>query len=115
MAFIPPHIVQGLFWTLVLFLISLSNCLLNQWKNVRKGILAIFDHFRDKPARAKGANKNSNDQTNYYVFEPTSKGTKMTITMDYKMNMLLDVLVARRMIEKANMETLEKLKKVLEA
>jgi uncharacterized protein YndB with AHSA1/START domain len=63
----------------------------------------------------KGANKRSNDQTNYYVFEPTSKGTKMTITMDYKMNMLLDVLVAHRMIEKANMETLEKLKKTLEA
>ena len=63
----------------------------------------------------KGANKHSNDQTNYYVFEPTSKGTKMTITMDYKMNKLLDVLVAHRMIEKANMETLEKLKKILEA
>jgi uncharacterized protein YndB with AHSA1/START domain len=63
----------------------------------------------------KGANKHSNDQTNYYVFEPTSKGTKMTITMDYRMNKLLDVLVAHRMIEKANMETLEKLKKILEA
>jgi len=62
----------------------------------------------------KGANKHSNDQTNYYVFEPTSKGTEMTITMDYKMNKLLDVLVAHRMIEKANMETLEKLKKILE-
>ena len=62
----------------------------------------------------KGANKHSDDQTNYYVFEPTGKGTKMTITMDYKMNKLLDVLVAHRMIEKANMEMLEKLKKILE-
>jgi hypothetical protein len=63
----------------------------------------------------KGANEHSNDQTNYYVFEPTSKGTKMTIIMDYKMGKLLDVLAAHRMIEKANMETLEKLKKILEA
>ena len=63
----------------------------------------------------KGANKRSNDQTNYYTFEPTSKGTKMTITMDYKMNKLLDALVAHRMIEKENREFLEKLKKILEA
>ena len=62
-----------------------------------------------------GANKHSNDQTNYYVFEPTSKGTKMIITMDYKMNKLIDVLAAHRMIEKANMEMLEKLKNILEA
>jgi ligand-binding SRPBCC domain-containing protein len=63
----------------------------------------------------KGANKHSNDQTNYYAFEPTNKGTKMTITMDYKMNKLIDALAAHRMIEKANMETLQKLKKILEA
>jgi len=63
----------------------------------------------------KGANKRSNDQTNYYVFEPTSKGTKMTIIMDYKMGKLIDALAAHRMIEKANMETLEKFKKILEA
>jgi hypothetical protein len=31
------------------------------------------------------------------------------------MGKLLDVLAAHRMIEKANMETLEKLKKILEA
>jgi ligand-binding SRPBCC domain-containing protein len=62
----------------------------------------------------KGANKRSNDQTNYYAFEPTSKGTKMTITMDYKMGKLADVLVAHRTIEKENMKMLEKLKKILE-
>jgi hypothetical protein len=56
------------------------------------------------------SDQHSNDQTNCYVFEPSSKGTKMTITMDYEMNKLLDVLVAHRMIEKVNMETLEKLK-----
>jgi hypothetical protein len=32
-----------------------------------------------------GANKRSYDQTNFYTFEPKVKGTKMTITMDYKM------------------------------
>jgi uncharacterized membrane protein len=63
----------------------------------------------------KGANKRSNDQLNYYVFEPTSKGTKMTIIMDYKMGKLFDVLVAHRMIEKENRKSLEKLKKILEA
>jgi hypothetical protein len=49
------------------------------------------------------------------VFEPTSKGTKMTITMDYKMGRLLDVLFAHRIIEKENRKMLEKLKKTLEA
>ncbi len=37
----------------------------------------------------KEANKRSSDQTNYYLFEAASKGTKMTITMDYKMNKVL--------------------------
>ncbi len=63
----------------------------------------------------KGANKHSNDQTNYYAFEPISKGTKMTITMDYKMNKLVDLLAAHRMIEKENVKMGEKLKKILEA
>jgi uncharacterized protein YndB with AHSA1/START domain len=63
----------------------------------------------------KGANKRSNDQTNYYVFEPTSKGTKMTITMDYKINKLLDMLFAHRIIGKENRGFLEKVKKILEA
>lgn len=63
----------------------------------------------------KGANKRSNDQTNYYMFEPIGKGTKMTITMDYKMGRIVDALVAHRLIEKENVEMLEKLKKILEA
>jgi len=62
----------------------------------------------------KGASKHSNDQTNYFAFEPTSKGTKFTVTMDYKMNKLLNVVMAQRMIGKANRETLEKFKKILE-
>ena len=62
----------------------------------------------------KGANKHSNDQTNYYLFETTSKGTKITITMDYKMNKLLDVLFAHRIIDRENRGILEKLKKILE-
>jgi uncharacterized protein YndB with AHSA1/START domain len=63
----------------------------------------------------KGVSRRSSDQTNYYWFEPTSKGTKMTITMDYKMNKLLDVLFAHRIINRENMGMLEKLKKILEA
>jgi uncharacterized protein YndB with AHSA1/START domain len=30
----------------------------------------------------KGANEHSHDQTNYYAFEPTNKGTKVSFTMD---------------------------------
>lgn len=78
-------------------------------------VVTEFTENKSVTMALKGANKRSNDQTNYYVFEPTSKGTKMTITMDYKMNKLLDVLVAHRMIEKENREFLEKLKKILEA
>ncbi len=48
-------------------------------------------------------------------FTMSLKGTKMTITMDYKMNKLLDVLFAHRIIEKENRGMLEKLKKTLEA
>jgi len=63
----------------------------------------------------KGVSRRSSDQTNYYLFEPTGNGTKMTITMEYKMNKFLDVLFAHRMIERENRGMLEKLKKVLES
>jgi carbon monoxide dehydrogenase subunit G len=63
----------------------------------------------------KGANKHSNDQTNYFAFEPTSKGTKVTFTMEYKMSYLIDALVAKRMIEREDTKILENLKKTLEA
>jgi hypothetical protein len=50
----------------------------------------------------KGANEHSHDQTNYHAFEPTTKGTKFTISMEYEIpsirGKLLDVLVARRMV-----------------
>jgi uncharacterized protein YndB with AHSA1/START domain len=78
------------------------------------GVVTEFMKNKNFTMSLKGANKRSNDQTNYYMFEPTTKGTKITITMDYKMNNLLDVLAAHRMIEKENMKMLEKLKKILE-
>ena len=78
-------------------------------------VVTEFTKNKNFTMSLKGSNKRSNDQTNYYVFEPTTKGTKMTITMDYKMSKLLDVLAAHRMIEKENMKMLEKLKKVLES
>jgi uncharacterized membrane protein len=79
------------------------------------GVVTEFAKNKNITMALKGANKRSNDQTNYYVFEPTSKGTKITVTMDYKMGKLFDALIAHRMMEKENKETLEKLKKVLEA
>jgi uncharacterized protein YndB with AHSA1/START domain len=78
-------------------------------------IVTEFTKNKSFTMSLKGANKRSNDQTNYYMFEPTSKGTKMTITMDYKMGKVLDVLFAHRIIEKENRKMLEKLKKTLEA
>ena len=63
----------------------------------------------------KGANKNSNDQTNYYKLEPTNKGTKVSTTMEYKAGRLLDALVVKRMVERENTKALERLKKALEA
>jgi uncharacterized protein YndB with AHSA1/START domain len=78
-------------------------------------VITEFTRNKNFTISLRGANKRSNDQTNYYVFEPTTKGTKMTITMDYKMNKLVDVLAAHRIMEKENMKMLEKLKEILEA
>jgi carbon monoxide dehydrogenase subunit G len=63
----------------------------------------------------RGANKHSPDQTNYFAFEPTNKGTKVSFTMEYKMSYLVDALVAKRMIEREDTKILESLKKTLEA
>ena len=77
-------------------------------------VVTEFTKNKSMTMSLKGASKRSNDQTNYYLFEPTSKGTKMTITMDYKMNKFLDVLFAHWIIEKENRGMLEKLEKTLE-
>lgn len=68
----------------------------------------------------KEANKHSRDQTNYYAFEPTTKGTKFTMSMEYKLpysilGKLFDALVAKRMVERWLVEMAENLKKALEA
>jgi len=68
----------------------------------------------------KGANKHSRDQTNYYAFEPTTKGTKFTFSMEYKLpysilGKLFDVLVVKRMLERWVVGMAENLKKALEA
>jgi carbon monoxide dehydrogenase subunit G len=67
----------------------------------------------------KGANEHTHDQTNYHAFEPTTKGTKFTISMEYEMpsilGKLLDVLVAKRMVEGWLAKIAENLKKALEA
>jgi hypothetical protein len=67
----------------------------------------------------KGANEHTHDQTNYYTFEPTTKGTKFTFSMDYEMpsirGKLLDVLVARRMVGGWVAKMAENVKKAVEA
>ncbi len=63
----------------------------------------------------RGANKKSHDQTNSYALEPTGKGTKVSITMEYKAGKLLDALVRKRMVEGNNTTMLERFKKALEA
>jgi carbon monoxide dehydrogenase subunit G len=63
----------------------------------------------------KGATKRSNDQTNYFAFEPTNKGTKVSYTVEYKIPYLIDVLVAKRMIRGENAKIMANLKKTLEA
>ena len=78
-------------------------------------VVTEFTKNKSMTMALKGVSKRSNDQTNYYLFEPTSKGTKITITMDYKMNKLLDVLFAHRIIDRENRGMLEKLKKALES
>jgi ligand-binding SRPBCC domain-containing protein len=67
-----------------------------------------------------GANKRSHDETHFYSFEPTVKGTKMTFTMDYEMpysvlGKLIDGLVVKNWVEKENNKVMENLKKALEA
>jgi len=67
----------------------------------------------------KGANKHTHDQTNYHAFEPTTKGTKFTVSMEYEMpsilGKLLDVLVAKRMVEGWLAKIAENIKKTIEA
>jgi len=52
------------------------------------------------------------------ILEPTKAGTKITLKMDYTLpglsNKIVDILFARREIEKGNEKALEKLKSILE-
>lgn len=67
-----------------------------------------------------GANKRSHDQTNSYMFEPTTKGTKLTMSMDVKMpysilGELFFVLLVKRMVKKEYFDKIaENLPKALE-
>jgi ribosome-associated toxin RatA of RatAB toxin-antitoxin module len=78
---------------------------------------AVTEFTKDKSLTMslKGANEHSNDQTNYYIFEPTTKGTKVTFIMEYKtphsiLGKFIDSLVARE-----GTKMMESLKKALEA
>jgi ligand-binding SRPBCC domain-containing protein len=82
-------------------------------------VVTEFVKNRSLTMLLKGANEHSHDQTNYHAFEPTTKGTKFTISMEYEMpsirGKLLDVLVAKRMVEGWLAKIAENLKKALEA
>jgi ligand-binding SRPBCC domain-containing protein len=66
----------------------------------------------------KAANEHSHDQTNYHTFEPTSKGTKFTISMEYEMpsigGKLLQALGGKRMVEGWLVKVAENVKKAVE-
>jgi uncharacterized protein YndB with AHSA1/START domain len=78
------------------------------------GEITEFTRNKSLTIFLKGANKKSHDQTNFYAFEPTNKGTKVSLTMEYKAGKLLDALVVKRMVEEENTKSLERLKKALE-
>ena len=65
------------------------------------------------------ANKHSHDQTNYYRFEPTTKGTKFTMSMEYEMptigGKLLMALGGKRMVGGWLAKIAENVKKAVEA
>jgi uncharacterized protein YndB with AHSA1/START domain len=79
------------------------------------GEITEFTRNKSLTMFLKGANKKSHDQTNYYAFEPTNKGTKVSVTMEYKVGKLLDALVVKRWIEREDTKMLENLKKAVEA
>jgi len=66
----------------------------------------------------KGANEHSHDQTNYHTFEPTTKGTKFTISMEYEVpsigGRLLQALGGKRMVEEWLAKIAENVKKAVE-
>ena len=67
----------------------------------------------------KGANEHSHDQTNYHTFEPTGKGTRFTISMEYEVpsigGKLLQALGGKKMVEGWLAKVAENVKKAVEA
>jgi hypothetical protein len=83
-------------------------------------VVTEFTKNKSMTMLLKGANKHSRDQTNYYAFEPTAKGTKLTFSMEYKLpysilGKLLDALMIKRWINREDAKMLENIKKALEA
>jgi hypothetical protein len=81
----------------------------------------VTEFVKDKSLTilCKGANERTHDQTNYYTFEPTTKGTKFTFSMEYELSSirgkLLNVLLAKRMVEGWVAKMVENVKKAVEA
>jgi hypothetical protein len=66
----------------------------------------------------RGVNKKSHDQTNQYTFEPTTKGTRFTFSMEYEVpsigGKLLQAFGGRRMVEGWLAKMAENVKKAVE-
>ena len=67
----------------------------------------------------KGANEHSHDQTNCHTFEPTGKGTRFTMSMEYDLpsigGKLLQALGGKKMVEIWLVKVAERVKKAVEA
>jgi uncharacterized protein YndB with AHSA1/START domain len=67
----------------------------------------------------KGANEHSHAQTNHHTFEPMSRGTRFTISMEYEVpsigGKLLQALGGKKMVEGWLAKVTENVKKAVEA
>ena len=79
-----------------------------------------FEKNKKITMHSVGTNKRSNNSTNSVILELTTKGTKVTMSIEYEMpysvlGKLIDDLMVKREMEKQITKMLESLKKTLEA
>jgi hypothetical protein len=78
-----------------------------------------FEENKKFTMRSEGTSKRALNSTNSYILEPTTKGTKVTLTLDYEMpysvlGKLFEVLIFKKELEKQGTKMLENLKKAIE-
>jgi ribosome-associated toxin RatA of RatAB toxin-antitoxin module len=79
------------------------------------GVVTEFTKDKSLTMSLKGANEHSHDQTNYYVFEPTTKGTKVTFIMEYKAPSFILGRFVDSLVSREGTKMMESLKKAIEA